>query len=397
MRTDTVLVVNCGSSSVKFALFAEHGELERRAAGELERIGDAMGQVSFAGADGATLVEDARALPDHAAALDVLLELLERHAQGARVAAVGHRVVHGGEDAEGALPVDEALLERLRSLVPLAPLHLPHNVTGIAALRRAVPGLPQFACFDTAFHRHLPPLARLTGLPREFQRPGLRRFGFHGLSYEYVMDELRRRHGAAIETERMVLAHLGNGASMAAVRGGRCVETTMGFSTLAGLPMGTRSGDIDPGLLLYLLTEKSMSPAELRTLLYEGCGLAGLSGIGRDMRDLIARAAEPAAREAIEYYCYHARRHLGALAAVLGGLDRLVFTGGIGTNAPEIRARICDGFEHLGLTLDPARNASGARDLSAAGSPVCVEAFATDEERMIALHVRTRLAAARSG
>jgi len=397
MRTDTILVVNCGSSSVKFALFAANGELERRATGELERIGDAKGQVSFAGADGATLVEEARALPDHAAALGVLLELLERHAQGARMAAAGHRVVHGGEDAEGALPVDQALLERLRALAPLAPLHLPHNVSGIEALREALPELPQFACFDTAFHRDLPPLARLTGLPREFRQPGLRRYGFHGLSYEYVMAALRRVHGTLIERERIVIAHLGNGASMAAVREGRCVETTMGFSTLAGLPMGTRSGDIDPGLLLYLLAEKGMSVAELQTLLYEHSGLAGLSGIGGDMRDLLARGEQPGASEAIGYYCYHARRHLGALAAVLGGLDRLVFTGGIGANAPAIRARICDGFEFLGLVLDPERNARGERSIASARSAVAVEAFATDEERMVALHVHARIAGARSG
>jgi acetate kinase len=271
-------------------------------------------------------------------------------------------------------------------------LHQPHNLAGIAAVRRARPGLPQIACFDTAFHHDLPRLARLAALPREFYDEGIRRYGFHGLSYEYVIDALRR-DGVDVDRERIIVAHLGNGASMSAVKGGRSVETTMGFSTLAGLPMGTRCGDLDPGIVLYLLTEKGMTVERVQHLLYEESGLLGLSGLSRNMQDLLARPAEPAAIEAVEFFCYQARRHLAALTAVLGGIDRLVFTGGIGANAPAVRAKVCTGLEYLGIALEDELNASGARLISANASRVAIEAFPTDEELMIARHVQQVLTA----
>jgi acetate kinase len=288
--------------------------------------------------------------------------------------------------------VTPALEARLRRLIPLAPLHLPHNLAGILAVRLRRPDLAQVACFDTAFHRGLPRLARLTGLPRRFSDEGIRRFGFHGLSYEYVLDDLRQREGDEA-TGRIIVAHLGNGASMAAIRDGQSVETTMGFSTLAGLPMGTRSGDLDPGALLYLLVERQMSPENVQALLYEQSGLLGLSGISRNMEELLTRMTdEPAAAEAVGFFCYQARKHLAALTAALGGLDRLIFTGGIGANAPEIRARICGGLAYLAIEVDEHRNSAGALCISSAASRVVVEAVQTDEELMIARHVRRLLA-----
>jgi acetate kinase len=287
--------------------------------------------------------------------------------------------------------VTAALEARLRRLIPLAPLHQPHNLAGIAAVRGARRGLPQVACFDTAFHHTMPRLATLTGLPRALRDEGVRRYGFHGLSYEYVVDALRRA-GTDVDNERIVVAHLGNGSSMCALKGGRSIETTMGFSTLAGLPMGSRCGDLDPGIILYLLAEKGMSVERLERLLYEESGLLGVSGRSRDMQDLLACASEPAAVEAVEFFCYQARRHVAALTAALGGLDRLVFTGGMGANAPAVRAGICTDLAYLGIALDAERNADGARIVSAASGTVAVEAFATDEELVIARHVRDALA-----
>lgn len=387
-----ILVINCGSSSVKFALFAAEGPPPRLWSGAIERIGLADGRFRAVDAEGATVLDQTRDIADHDAALALLLDAIERHPSGARLTAVGHRVVHGGPECDCPALVTAALEARLRRLVPLAPLHQPHNLAGIAAVRTARPGLPQVACFDTAFHHGLPRLATLTALPRALSGEGVRRYGFHGLSYEYVVDALRRDR-VDVDRERIVVAHLGNGASMCALAGGRSVETTMGFSTLAGLPMGTRCGDLDPGIILYLLTEKGMTVEQVQHLLYEESGLLGLSGVSRNMQDLLARPGEPAVVAAVEFFCYQARRHLAALTAALGGLDRVVFTGGIGANAPAVRAKICAGLAYLGIALDAERNADRARTISAKASRVRVEAFPTDEELMIARHVRDLLAA----
>lgn len=388
-QSGAILVINCGSSSVKFALFSDN-EVRLRS-GAVERIGLADGRVRVADRDGGSLVDERRTIADHAAALTTLLATLERDPSSATLSAVGHRVVHGGADCDCPLPVTAALEARLRRLVPLAPLHLPHNLAGIAAVRTARPELPQIACFDTAFHHSLPRLARLTALHRKFYDEGIRRYGFHGFSYEYVVDVLRR-NGVDIERERIIVAHLGNGASMCALKGGRSVETTMGFSALAGLPMGTRCGDLDPGIVLHLLAQKGMTVEQVQRLLYEDSGLRGISGRTGDMQDLLGRSNDPAAVEAIDLYCYQARRHLGALTATLGGFDRLVFTGGIGANAALIRTKICADLGYLGIALDEAQNVAGKRVISAAGSRVVVEAFPTDEELMIARHVRQVLA-----
>ncbi len=390
-----ILAINCGSSSVKFAFFADEERLPRLWAGALERIGLADGRFHATDESGKTVVDETRAIPDHAQALRLLLEGLAQYASSFTLAAVGHRVVHGGADCDCPTPVDDALLARLRRLIPLAPLHLPHNLAGIAAARNVRRDLPQVACFDTAFHQKLPRLARLTSLPRSYAEEGIHRYGFHGLSYEYAMDELRRRHGPAVVQERIVVAHLGNGSSMAAIKDGRSVDTTMGFSTLGGLPMGTRSGDLDPGIVLYLLTEKNMTVAQVQQLLYKQSGLLGVSGLSRNMRELLAHADSAAAAEAVEFFCYQARKHLAALTASLGGLDRLVFTGGIGANAPAIRARILEGLSYLGLELDRGRNDRNDPVISAKSSAVAVEALATNEELMIARHVRQVLAGQR--
>ncbi|HEY7747581.1 MAG TPA: acetate/propionate family kinase [Aestuariivirgaceae bacterium] len=382
----TILVINSGSSSVKFALFTAQ-ELSRLWSGAIDRIGLQNSYFHATDANGAQIIDDVMDIDNHQAALSQLLDTIEQRRSAARLAAVGHRIVHGGPEFESPVIVTDEVEVRLRMLIPLAPLHQPHNVAGIAAVRSARPDLPQVACFDTAFHRSIPSLATLTALPRKFYKEGMRRYGFHGLSYEYIVDRLRR-DANDIESERIIIAHLGNGASMCALKEGRSVETTMGFSTLAGLPMGTRCGDLDPGIVLYLLTEKAMSVQRIQHLLYEESGLLGLSAISPSMQDLLAQLSEPTAFQAVEYYCYQARRHLGALTAGLGGLDRLVFTGGIGANAPVIREKICRGLGYLGIHIDTERNSDGDRVISAAASAVTVEAFQTDEELMIARHVQ---------
>ena len=381
-----VLVINCGSSSIKFALFAASRTMPQLFSGALERIGLGPGRFHAKDSLGKALFEQQPTLANHKAALGLVIKAVKQQLAGRTLLAVGHRVVHGGANCDCPVPVDLALEDRLRQLVPLAPLHLPHNLAGITAVRELQPDLPQVACFDTSFHHSLPRLARLTTLPREFQHEGIQRYGFHGLSYESVVDALRQ-DGVDVERERMVIAHLGNGASMCALRHGRSVETTMGFSTLAGLMMGTRCGDLDPGAVLYLLTAKGMSADAVQTLLYERSGLLGVSGISSDMRELLSRDEEPAAREAIALFWYRARQHLASLTAALGGLDRLVFTGGIGANAPEIRERICEGLAYLGIKLDPKANRAGAKTVSARGAAVTVQALHSDEEHMIARHV----------
>ncbi|VAW17390.1 Acetate kinase [hydrothermal vent metagenome] len=396
-----ILVLNCGSSSIKFALYMANraGRADPESAlsplwrGAMTRIG--LTDSRFRTTDGAgTLIADEKIpIPDHDAGLRLLLARFDRLTPRIGLAAVGHRVVHGGADCDCPVMVGPALLKRLRRLIPLAPLHQPHNLAGIEAVRATRPDLPQIACFDTAFHHGLPRMAQLTGLPRALTDAGIRRYGFHGLSYEYVMGELARRHGAGVAGERIIVAHLGNGASMAAIRDGRSIDTTMGFSALGGLVMGTRSGDLDPGIVLYLVTEKSMSPQQVSHLLYEKSGLLGLSGLSRNMAELLAEPQPAAAAEAVDYFCYQAVKHAGALAAILGGLDRLVFTGGIGANAPQIRARICESLGYLGVTIDRAGNEGGGSVISKRASGVVVEAFATDEEIVIARHVQALLAA----
>ncbi|MGD9714400.1 MAG: acetate/propionate family kinase [Thermomicrobiales bacterium] len=389
-----ILVINTGSSSVKFAVFDAvdaDSDPRRLFSGALERVGLPHARLHVEDTPGNTLCDEEVALPDHREALRQLIRTSKERLDGKSLVAVGHRVAHGGPDCDCPLPITRELEVRMRGLVPLAPLHQPHNLDGISAVREMAPHLLQIACFDTAFHHGLPRIAQLMSLPREFQTRELRRYGFHGLSSESVVEVLRNR-GVAIENERIIVAHLGNGASMCAIKHGQSVETTMGFSTLAGLMMGTRTGDLDPGAVLYLMTEKGMSAEAVQHLLYERSGLLGVSGVSSDMRELLGLHDNRAAREAIQFFCYRARSYLVGLTAVLGGLDRLVFTGGIGANAPEIRGRICDGLGYLGIEIEDRANGAGDSLISTPEAAVTVQALASDEEVMIARHV-LRLAA----
>lgn len=311
---------------------------------------------------------------------------IEQHLAGHPIAAAGHRVVHGGALYVDHQPVTAEMIAMLSEMTHLAPLHLPGNVAGMEALQRTRSNITQIACFDTTFHRSMPRIAQLTGLPRELFDEGIRRFGFHGLSYEYVVETLREA-SVEVEAERIIIAHLGNGASMCAVQAGRSIETTMGYSTLPGLLMGTRPGDVDPGIILHLLQRKGLTTEQVGSLLYERSGLRGVSDRTSDMRELLSHSHEPAVNEAIELFCYRARYHLAALTAVLGGVDRLVFTGGIGAHAAPIRAKICQGLEYLGIFLDPAANAADLDIISRPGSRVIVQAMLSDEERGAARHV----------
>jgi acetate kinase len=356
-----------------------------------DRIGLAGSSVRVQGAGGSTIEDLDRALPDHGAAIRETLAALQRADQALAPAAVGHRVVHGGPHYSAPARVDASLLDTLQQIIPLAPDHLPQAITAIRATQDAFPSVPQVACFDTAFHRHMPRVAQLYALPRNLVEGGIERYGFHGLSYEYVLRELRRE-APGEASGRVIIAHLGNGASMVAVRDGASQDTTMGFTPTGGLVMSNRTGDLDPGVLLYLLEERGQSPADLRVLVNARSGLLGVSGTSPDMRDLLAREESDArAAEAIELFCYTARKYVGALAAVLGGLDTLIFTAGIGEHAAPVRLRICDQLGFLGVRLDAASNERSDAIISADGSAVTVRVMPTDEDLMIARHTRDLL------
>ncbi|QPM90214.1 acetate/propionate family kinase [Pseudooceanicola algae] len=379
--TGAILTLNAGSSSLKFGLF----DLRARAlaAGLVDHVGTrpVLRLTDTAG----TLLADRQMRDDegqdHGAALMVALGAIAGAFPDARIEAVGHRVVHGGTQFSDPVRLDAAALAYLDSLVPFAPLHQPHNLSGIRAAIEDFPDAAQIACFDTGFHRGHPFVNDTFALPRSYYDAGIRRYGFHGLSYRYIAGTLAEGW-PELAAGRVIAAHLGNGASMTAMRDGASVASTMGFSTLDGLPMGTRSGQIDPGVLLYLL-ENGMTTGDLADLLYRDAGLKGMSGIGHDMRQLLA-APEPAAADAIAYFVARIRREIGGLAAELGGLDALVFTGGIGENAPEIRARVCQDMAWLGLTVDPQLNARNATEISGPDSRVRTLVIPTNEELVIA-------------
>jgi len=381
-----VLTINPGSSSLKAGLYqigrGEHPEVAARA----ERIGVPGGRLTITNESGATLLDRREDLPDHAAALQALFAWLRDRRDEQPFAAVGHRIVHGGTRYQEPQRITSAMVAALRELTQIDPDHLPQTLGIIEAVGRTYPDMPQIACFDTAFHRHMPPVARHYALPPEYAAMGIVRYGFHGLSYEYIMDTLRGLDPAAADG-RVIIAHLGNGASMAAVRGGVSIETTMGFSPTGGLVMGTRSGDLDPSVMLYLLRARGMTPDEASALLNTQAGMRGVSGTSGDMRDLLEKeASDPRAAEAIDLFCYQAKKFLGALAAALGGVETLIFTGGIGEHAAPVRTRICDGLDFLGIRLDPARNAAHAPIISPDGAPAIVRVMPTDEDLMIARH-----------
>ncbi len=379
-----MLAVNSGSSSLKVSLYGIDKTEQLLLSVEVRRIGIPGGRMEASDARDKTLLARDIDLPDHAAALNMTLRWLRE--QNQEIDAVGHRVVHGGPRYSEPQVITPELMSALQELVPIDPDHLPQAISAIEAVRREHPSLVQVACFDTAFHRHMPQVSQFCPLPARFHDEGVLRYGFHGLSYEYVMSELVRLEGGLADG-RVVIAHLGNGASMAAIHHGKSVDTTMGFTPTAGLLMGTRSGDIDPGVLLYLMEEKKMTAKAVNHLLNKESGLLGISGISEDMQDLLEHEKRDArAALAVELFCLRAKKYLGAYAAALGGLDVVVFTAGIGEHAPEIRERICSGLDFLGLKLDPVRNRDNASVISAKSSQVSIRVIKTNEELMIARH-----------
>jgi acetate kinase len=387
-----IAVLNAGSSSLKFSLFRDHdGELEPLVRGQLEGLFTAPRFVVFdrTGVPAAETTWPEGTHLGHDGAIDHLLRWADAEREklsGVGLAAVGHRVGHGGLRYLEPVRIDEAVLAELEKLVPLVPLHQPHNLAAIRALRERRPDVPQVACFDTAFHRTQPEMAQAIALPRAYTEKGIRRYGFHGISYEYIASELPRfdRRAAA---GRVVVAHLGNGSSMCAIKASQSVATTMGFSSLDGLPMGTRCGSLDPGVILLLLDHLHMDARAIEGLLYKESGLLGVSGISSDMRTLLS-SADPRSAEAVDLYVYRIGRELGSLAAALGGLDALVFTAGIGEHAAVIRARVCRDAAWLGLELDEVANEAGGPRISRTNSRVAAWVIPTNEELMIARHTQ---------
>lgn len=384
LANDSVLTINGGSSSIKFALYKMGEPLQRMLVGKIDRIGLSATNLTYS--DTSRGQQDTHSIEaaDHSSAANFLIDWLEQQAGFTHIRAVGHRVVHGMQHTEPER-VSQALLDELHRISPYDPDHLPREIELIEALRRRYPQLPQVACFDTAFHHSLPRVAQLLPIPRRFDAMGIRRYGFHGLSYAYLMQELAQFAGTQAAQGRVILAHLGNGASLAAVRDGRSLDTSMGFTPTGGLPMGTRTGDLDPGVAWYLMQSEDLTPQQFNQLINHESGLLGVSGTSSDMRDLLEHeATDLRAVEAVELFCYQAKKWIGAYAAALGGLDTLVFAGGIGENAPAVRARICDGLEFLGIEIEEKRNATNAGVISTPTSRVTVRVMHTDEEVMIA-------------
>lgn len=390
------LVLNAGSSSLKFCVFqrpqGESWRLEAR--GQIEGIGTSP-RLSVKGADGKSLISQDAAVRDGREAVNSVAAWLRGKYGGSRVLGVGHRVVHGGSRFAGPTILNPQVLKELQDLVPLAPLHQPYNLAAIEAVFEQLPGVPQVACFDTSFHRGQPAVAELVPLPRELRQAGLQRYGFHGLSYEYIASVLPQV-APRFAGGRIIVAHLGSGASMCALKNGKSVDSTLGFTALDGLCMGTRPGALDPGVVLHLFQGLKLSAEDVESLLYKKSGLLGISGISNDMRDLLGRS-EPEARLAVDYFVYRAAKEIGALAAVLGGIDGFVFTAGIGENSAEIRQRICTASGWLGIKLDQAANEKRGPEISTADSAVSVWVIPTNEELMIARHTASLLGLTDSG
>jgi acetate kinase len=382
-----ILTINGGSSSIKFALYAAVKPLKRGLCGTVDRIGLSGTTLKFHEADGKPEVSRKLVASNHKSAANALIDWLERQIDFKSVTGVGHRVVHGMKHTEPEI-VTTKLMAELRSISPYDPDHLPSEIELIETFRQRHPKLPQLACFDTAFHQTMPRVAKLLPIPRRYDAKGIQRYGFHGLSYAYLMEELARLGDPAAKRGRVILAHLGNGASMAAVRDGKSIDTSMCFTPTAGLVMSTRSGDLDPGLAPYLARTEKMTTQQFYKMVNHESGLLGVSETSSDMRDLLNREKRDVrAAEAVALFCYQAKKWIGAYAAALGGLHTLVFAGGIGENAPVIRARICDGLDFLGIELDKSRNAKTAAVISRNSSRVTVRVIRTDEELMIARSV----------
>jgi acetate kinase len=384
---DTTLVINAGSSSIKFAVYASGATSERKLRGSIDGLGT---QPHFTASDAAgkpyteNPLADATPALTHEQALERLFAWIDAQCKDLRIVAAGHRVVHGADQFAAPVLVNDAILAQLDKLVPLARLHQPHNLAAIRALARLRPGLPQVACFDTAFHCTQPALARMYALPHDLTEAGIKRYGFHGLSYQYIADMLPDHLGAQTDG-RVIVAHLGAGASLCAMLARASMATTMGFSVLDGLVMGTRSGALDPGVVLYLMRERGMTVEAVEDLLYLRSGLLGVSGVSSDMRALLA-SPDPRARVAIELFAYRTAREIGSLAAALGGLDALIFTGGIGENAAPVRELVCKHCAWLGVEIDPAANAHHAACITMTGTRASAWVIPTDEEIVIARH-----------
>jgi len=385
-KSPSILTINGGSSSIRFAVYAVGAPMRRQLSGKVDRIGASGATLVVDGPEGAPSVPHRLAAMDHRAAAGMLLDWLETQPVFASVVAAGHRVVHGMQHSQPER-VTPKLIAELRRLAPYDPDHLRREIGLIQALSRRHPTLPQVACFDTAFHHGMPRVAKLLPIPRRYAAKGVRRYGFHGLSYSYLMEELERLDPAAA-TGRVILAHLGSGASLAAVRDGQSVDTSMGFTPASGLMMSTRTGDLDPGLAYYLARSERMTAARFQKLVNHESGLLGVSGTSSDVRDLLAREASDArAAEALALFCYQTKKWIGALVAALGGVDTMVFAGGIGENAPVIRERICDGLGFLGIALSAERNAMNAGLISSNAGRVKIRVIRTDEDLMIARSV----------
>src|ERR1017187_6176090 len=377
-----ILTINGGSSSIKFALFEAEECLRRALDGSIERIG--LPDATFA-VKGSENFSRPLAVPNHTVAVNVLMDWLEERSDRDALTAVGHRVVHGGPKYSEPQRINPEMVEELHRLSPFDPDHMPEEILLTGAFHRRFPELPQVACFDTAFHHDMPSVARLLPIPRRYEAQGVRRYGFHGLSYEFLIEELARLAGREAAQGRVILAHLGNGASLAALRAGKSVDTSMSFTPTSGVPMSTRSGDLDPGLVWYLMRTEKISAKQFNEMVNFQSGLLGISETSSDMRDLLQHETQDGrAADAVALFCYQIKKWIGAFAAALGGLDTLVFAGGIGENAPTIRARICDGLEFLGIELEEKPNAANEGVISAAASRVAVRVIPTNEERMIA-------------
>ncbi len=380
-----ILTINGGSSSIKFALFNVEDLLQRMLYGAIERIGLPNATLQVKGLSPTDHLLRSVTAPDHTAAVGILMEWIEKQLGPDALTAVGHRVVHGGLKYSQPQRITAEMIGELHKLIPFDPEHLPEEILLTEAFHRRFPELFQVACFDTAFHHDLPRVSRLLPIPRRYEACGVRRYGFHGLSYSFLMGKLARLAGAEAAQGRVILAHLGNGASLAAVRNGKSIDTSMSFTPTAGVPMSTRSGDLDPGLICYLARSEQMNPQQVNEMVNSQSGLLGISETSSDMRDLLDRETQDVrAAEAIALFCYQIKKWIGGFAAALGGVDTLVFAGGIGENAPVVRARICEGLEFLGIQLDKSRNAANKGLISAPDGRVAVRVIHTDEEFMIA-------------
>jgi acetate kinase len=388
-----VLTVNGGSSSIKFALFEVGGSLERIFKGGIDQIGTPNAVFHLKAANSDDSFSRPVAASNHTIAVNMLMDLIQKRSDKGELVAIGHRILQGGPKYYKPQRITADMIAELHLLSPFDPEHIPEEIELIEASRSRFPDLPQIACFDTAFHHDMPRVAQIMPIPRRYDRQGIRRYGFHGLSYSFLIEELARLAGPEAARDRVILAHLGSGASLTAVRDGKSLDTSMGLTPASGIPMSTRSGDLDPGLVLYLAATEKMSAKDFNTMVNSESGLLGISETSSDMLALLAREAQDIrAAEAVTLFCYQVKKWIGAFAAAIGGLDTLVFAGGIGENAPVVRARICEGLEFLGIEIESKQNASNASVISTKASRITVRVIPTDEELMIAKTVDQLLA-----